>query len=94
MKIPSFWSNSLTIEYTNSDGEPDSIWFHWSDVNLIKEWMYVYDYDYNNLKKIVRIQLELISSDHKFNVKKVFLYDISEEIAKFGPHRYETFNNS
>jgi hypothetical protein len=84
----------MKIEYTNHYGQLTESFFHWSEVNTIKQWLYVYDYEFSDLKKIVRIHLELISPEHQFNVKQVFMFDISEEISKVADRHPQEFEYS
>lgn len=81
--LPSFYSNCLDVEYKNAYGTVVNVWFHWEDVNKIKQWMWIYDYDLKDIKKVVSLSLEVLSPDHKFTDKKSFIWFVETELAHY-----------
>ena len=91
MIVPSFYthySKCLKVQFANKDTSLTSFTFHWSEINIIKQWMWIYDYPFEDMKKVVSLHLELMVTHHKFNIKKCFMWDIQEEIAKVGHHLF------
>jgi len=81
--LPTFFSNCLEVEYKNSYGTTVKAWFHWEDVNKIKQWMWVYDLDLKDIKKVVTGSLEAVSSEHKWTDRKSFMWFIETELELY-----------